>query len=103
MGGPLQSSDYGIAGCWPRVLAAHWNHRRGQARKTHPQPVRRRVPRLLRLLHQRPRAVCEADLRPEPLTIMPSTFHPDKEAAFLVTVATTEPLRGEGDDAMQLL
>tara|TARA_Y100000780_G_scaffold202926_1_gene196415 strand:- start:753 stop:1067 length:315 start_codon:yes stop_codon:yes gene_type:complete len=47
--------------------------------------------------------VCEADLRPEPLTIMPSTFHPDKESAFMVTVATTEPLQGGPDAALERL
>jgi hypothetical protein len=37
---------------------------------------------------------CEAELNPEPLTIMASTFYPDKEAAFVVTVACSEPLDG---------
>jgi hypothetical protein len=46
---------------------------------------------------------CEAELKPEQLTIMPSTFYPDKEAAFVVTVAMTQPLQGASSSTIEEL
>jgi len=38
----------------------------------------------------------ELSPEPYPLTLLPCTFYPDSEAAFILTVASTEPLTGLG-------
>ena len=46
---------------------------------------------------------CEAQLTPEQLTILPSTFYPEKEAAFVLTVATSEALQASSAGPLVLL